>query len=438
MPIALSPTTRTRTDTGLTKFTNCRLVKGDDLISEDLWVSSITGTIINSQASFFDDLNLPDEIIDLGGRIISPGMIECQLNGAFGFNFSTLLDDMSRYGKNVREVNKLLVQTGVTSYLPTITSQRPELYQKALPFLGPSGRARDAQDGAESLGAHCEGPFLNPTKNGVHDVDVLLEAQRFDDIEACYGAENLRPGREGEATRVKLITAAPERGQMMKLIPGLTSLRIVCSVGHSEATYEEASEAVSLGASMITHLFNAMRPLHHRNPGIFGVLGKAENLNRPYFGVIADGIHLHPTTVNIAFNAHPDGFILVTDAMHLAGLPDGTYPWTNGEQTCNIVKNGSKLLLENSNTIAGSSITLLECVNNFLQWSGSSIPQALKSVTSTPAAMLGIQRTKGTLEAGADADLVIFSEDKSATGFGSKKLVLDEVWKFGNRLFSRE
>lgn len=130
MPIALSPTTRTRTDTGLTKFTNCRLVKGDDLISEDLWVSSITGTIINSQASFFDDLNLPDEIIDLGGRIISPGMIECQLNGAFGFNFSTLLDDMSRYGKNVREVNKLLVQTGVTSYLPTITSQRPELYQK--------------------------------------------------------------------------------------------------------------------------------------------------------------------------------------------------------------------------------------------------------------------------------------------------------------------
>lgn len=194
---------------------------------------------------------------------------------------------------------------------------------------------------------------MNPTKNGVHDVDVLLEAQRFDDIEACYGAENLRPGREGEATRVKLITAAPERGQMMKLIPGLTSLRIVCSVGHSEATYEEASEAVSLGASMITHLFNAMRPLHHRNPGIFGVLGKAENLNRPYFGVIADGIHLHPTTVNIAFNAHPDGFILVTDAMHLAGLPDGTYPWTNGEQTCNIVKNGSKLLLENSNTIAG-------------------------------------------------------------------------------------
>ena len=194
---------------------------------------------------------------------------------------------------------------------------------------------------------------MNPTKNGVHDVDVLLEAQGFDDVEACYGAENLRPGHEGEATRVKLITAAPERGQMMKLIPELTSRGIIYSIGHSEATYEEASEAVSQGASMITHLFNAIRPLHHRNPGIFGVLGKAENLTRPYFGVISDGIHLHPTTVKIAFNAHPDGFILVTDAMHLAGLPDGTYPWTNGEQTCNITKKGSKLLLENSNTIAG-------------------------------------------------------------------------------------
>ncbi|KID92909.1 N-acetylglucosamine-6-phosphate deacetylase [Metarhizium guizhouense ARSEF 977] len=432
MPIALSPPTRPRN--GLTKFTNCRLVKGDALVTEDLWVSSITGKIINSQATFFDELNLPDKTINLGGRIISPGMIECQLNGAFGFNFSTLLDDMSQYGKKVNEVNKLLVQTGVTSYIPTITSQRPELYQKALPFLGPSGANRNAHEGAESLGAHCEGPFLNPTKNGVHNIDVLIEAQSFTDIEACYGAENLRPQREGEPIPVKMITAAPERGSMMKLIPEIASRGIIFSVGHSEATYEEASEAVGRGATMITHLFNAMRPLHHRNPGVFGVLGKAENLARPYFGIISDGIHLHPTTIKIAFNAHPDGFILVTDAMHLVGLPDGAYPWTNGEQTCNIIKKGSKLLLENSDTIAGSSITLLECVNNFLEWSGTGIPQALKAVTSTPAAMLGFQGIKGSLEAGADADLVIFSEEESTTGSGSKQLVLDEVWKFGSLL----
>lgn len=128
MPIALSPPLRPKN--GLTKFTNCRLLQGLELVEKDLWVSSVTGKIINSQASFYDELHLPDATIDLGGRIVAPGMIECQLNGAFGFNFSTLLDDMSQYGKKLREVNRSLVKTGVTSYLPTITSQQPELYQK--------------------------------------------------------------------------------------------------------------------------------------------------------------------------------------------------------------------------------------------------------------------------------------------------------------------
>ncbi|KAJ3507035.1 hypothetical protein NM208_g16007 [Fusarium decemcellulare] len=434
MPIAISPTLP---KTGLTKFTNCRLLRGNDLVWEDLWVSSASGKIIDSQASFYGELNLPDSTIDLGGRIIAPGLIECQLNGAFGFNFSTLLDDMAEYGKNMQKINRLLVKTGVTSYIPTITSQRPEMYQKTLPYLGPSGELRVPDDGAESLGAHCEGPFLSPTKNGVHDVDVLIQAQSVQDLERCYGRENITPRQDGGKLPVRMITAAPERGQMMNIIPEITSRGIIYSVGHSEATYEEASQAVSKGATMITHLFNAMRPLHHRNPGVFGVLGKAESVPRPYFGIICDGIHLHPTTIKIAYNAHPGGFILVTDAMHLVGLPDGAYPWTNGEYTCNIVKRGPKLLLENSDTIAGSSITLLECVNNFIQWTGASIPQALAAVTSTPAAMLGLRGVKGTLKSGADADLVILSdkvENQGEVGGAACHLMLDEVWKFGERV----
>lgn len=210
-----------------------------------------------------------------------------------------------------------------------------------------------AEDGAESLGAHCEGPFLSPTKNGVHNIDVMRVAETFSDLEDVYGASHLNPQPGSGPIPIKMITAAPERGGMVDLIPELRSRGIIYSIGHSEATYEDASRAVGKGASMITHLFNAMRPLHHRNPGIFGVLGVSESLPRPYFGIISDGIHLHPTTIKIAFNAHPDGFILVTDAMHLVGLPDGAYPWTNGGETCNIVKKGSKLLLENSETIAG-------------------------------------------------------------------------------------
>jgi N-acetylglucosamine-6-phosphate deacetylase len=130
MPIALSPPFGPRSGQGLTKFTNCRLLKGNSLVYEDLWVSSKSGRIIHSQASFYDELVLPEQTVDLGGRIIAPGMIDCQLNGAFGFNFSTLLEDMSQYGKKVKELSRLLVKTGVTSYLPTVTSQRPELYQK--------------------------------------------------------------------------------------------------------------------------------------------------------------------------------------------------------------------------------------------------------------------------------------------------------------------
>lgn len=363
--------TRTRPTTGITRLTNCRVVKGLSLVEEDVWFSSKTGTILSSQSSFFDDNALPDRSIDLGGRIVSPGLIDVQLNGAFGFNFSTLPRDGLDYAKEVRVLNKKLVTTGVTSYAPTLTSQKPTLYKQvkksalqaslrqslnisqALPYLGPSKGSRLAEDGAESLGAHVEGPFLSPSKNGVHDKEVLIEAQTFADIENCYGAENLRPNEDGISGTIKKITLAPERGQMTSLIPELKSRNIICSIGHTEATYEEASAAVGAGATMITHLFNAMRPLHHRNPGIFGLLGNSQNPQRPYFGVIADGIHLHPTTVVVAFKSFPAGFILVTDAMHMMGLPDGTYEWMNGESPSTIVKKGTTCLLEGTETIAG-------------------------------------------------------------------------------------
>ncbi|KAL2150865.1 hypothetical protein VTH82DRAFT_7428 [Thermothelomyces myriococcoides] len=485
--------------TGITKLTNCRLLRGDELVWDDIWVSSSTGKIIRSQSAFYDELIMPDQVIDLGGRIVSPGFIECQLNGAFGFNFSTMTDDMSQYGKQLRELNKKLAQTGVTSYVPTVTSQTSELYKKVLPYLGPSGSSRRAHDGAESLGAHVEGPFLNPTKNGVHNTSVLRVANSISDLEDMYGAANINPstssqdsdssstssqaeeeerhGPRGTNIPIKMITAAPELGAMTSLIPELRSRGIIVSIGHSEATYEQASAAVAAGATMITHLFNAMRPLHHRNPGIFGVLGAPEpqkrqqkqpqeeqqqqqstttpppsplqeqhqwnqqqrpqlTPKRPYFGLIADGIHLHPATVKIAWHAHPAGLVLVTDAMHMVGLPDGRYPWTNGEGEHYIVKKGSVLELEGTGgVIAGSSITLVECVSNFLNYTGATVPEALRAVTATPAAMLGLDGVKGCLEAGADADLVVLSENNDEEG--RRELVVDEVWKFGVRIFER-
>jgi N-acetylglucosamine-6-phosphate deacetylase len=123
MPSAI-PTGRER----ITKFTNCRLVKGDELVEADLWVSSLTGKIVRSQEVFYGEHAVPDIAVDLGGRIVSPGLIDVQLNGAFGFNFSQIPEDLQSYGKTLRQVNKSLIQTGVTSYLPTLTSERKEVY----------------------------------------------------------------------------------------------------------------------------------------------------------------------------------------------------------------------------------------------------------------------------------------------------------------------
>jgi N-acetylglucosamine-6-phosphate deacetylase len=185
---------------------------------------------------------------------------------------------------------------------------------------------------------------------------MIREAHSWSDLVDCYGEANLGTSSPGDETlpSIRKITVAPEQGQMMSLIQDLTSRNIIVSIGHSDATFEDALAAVKSGARMTTHLFNAMKPLHHRNPGIFGLLGVGKDrLVKPYFGMIADGIHVHPTAVQLAYNAHPEGLILVTDAMHLTGLPDGAYPWTNGDSASTIVKKGSVLCLEGTDKIAG-------------------------------------------------------------------------------------
>ena len=423
MPGKICSSPQSPTRTSITKFTNCRLLRNGSLVEEDLWVSSRNGKILNGQEVFYNHRAAPDQVIDLGGRILSPGFIDVQVNGAFGFDFSVAPERSVEYVKGFAKVNKGLVKTGVTSYTPTIVSQRPEVYHKVLPYLGPSGFKRSPQEGAESLGAHLEGPFLNPLKNGIHNKSVLKAPESgIDALLDCYGPINLTKG----STPIKYVTLAPEQPGALQAIRELRARGILASIGHTAADYEQAQQGVAAGATMITHLFNAMESLHHRNPGMFGLLGQGSG-PKPFFGIIADGIHLHPSAINIAWNAHPEGFILVTDAMALVGLPDGVHEWTNGDR---IVKKGYTLTLEgHDNKIAGSSITLIECVNNFLTWSGVDVAQALGAVTSTPAKMLGVDHIKGNLESGADADLVVL--DEMVNGEGKKELVVEQVWKFG-------
>ncbi|EXJ96519.1 N-acetylglucosamine-6-phosphate deacetylase [Capronia coronata CBS 617.96] len=406
----------------LIRLTNGRLVVGDNLVEgEDLWICSRTGKIVDGRDIFFNSRTVAGTVIDLQNKIVAPGLIDVQLNGSFNFDFSNP-KSLESYADDLVRVNKSLITLGVTSYLPTLTTSASQTYHDVLRFLGPSGVDRDAHAGAESLGAHCEGPFMSTSKNGIHNPELLQSAAKgWSDIEACYGRENLDGGR------VKMITAAPEVGLVRDTISEVAKRGIVFSIGHTNATYTDACDAVSRGATMITHMFNAMSPLHHRNPGVVGLLNGCEGLERPYYGIICDGIHLHPMTIRFAFTAHPEGCILVTDAMHLAGMEDGVYDWTEGDR---IVKKGPRLTLEHApEKIAGSSVTLLECLNNFIKWTGTSVAQAISSVTEKPAKMLGLYPKKGSLIPGADADLVIL--DEVLSGSGDKSLYVDRVFKFG-------
>ena len=440
----------------ITKFTNGRILRNAELVKEDLWVDSHTGKILDRQSAFYGEHLVPDQIINLNGKILSPGFIDVQLNGAHGLDFSV---PSKTYASDLQETNRKLIKSGVTSYLPTVTSQKPEVYHAVLPHLGPSNEFRRPSDGAESLGAHVEGPFISPARNGIHKPDVLLQAQSFSDVENCYGAQNFK--------NITMMTAAPELGNMTSLIPIITSKDIIFSIGHSDGNLGDAQSALAAGATMVTHMFNAMRPFGHRDPGIFGLLGQNEVTSRPsspktskpssprasgvstprsrlsicsnsselvdpplvkpYFGLIADGIHLHSSSISIAYNAHPAGTILVTDAMYFAGCPDGTYEWTNGER---IFKEGPVLKLEANGRIAGSAVTLIECVNNFKKFTGAGWGEALRCVTHTPVKMLGkkAEGRKGGLDGGMDADLVVLEE---VVEEGSEELSVREVWKFG-------
>ncbi|KAH8690845.1 putative N-acetylglucosamine-6-phosphate deacetylase [Talaromyces proteolyticus] len=431
----------------ITKFTNCRILKNNRLVEQDLWIDSFSGKILRDQEAFYELHLSPDQVINLQGRIVAPGFIDVQLNGAQGFDYSVPQATREEYDAGFIASNRGLIKTGVTSFLPTTVSTTAENYKQVLPSLAPTG-ARRPEDGAESLGAHVEGPFINPSRNGIHKPEVLLSStQGFQDIIDCYGLQNIPEAKvneedtpvpnggtngqtnghalAGAKPAIKMITAAPEVGHMTRNIRELISRGIIYSIGHSDATYEQAMTAVGQGATMITHLFNAMRPFYHRNPGVFGLLGQSD-LPKPYFGVIADGIHLHPTSIKIAYNAHSEGLVLVTDAMRLCGLPDGIYDWTNGDR---IIKKGVRLTLEGSDKIAGSSATLIECINNFRRWTGASTAESLVAATATPAKMLGMEKVKGTLDHGADADLVILGE--TIDSYSGPTLTVDQVWKFG-------
>ncbi|KAM9913416.1 hypothetical protein OXX69_001620 [Metschnikowia pulcherrima] len=376
------------------RFTNCRLCDNGKLVTQDLYVDEVSGKIVSKPKN-------PRGIrtIDLQGKIVAPGYIDIQNNGIYGLNFSALNadsteNDVTQFKAFYKDCMAKYLATGVTALCPTVTSNFPEVYKKVVPVYKKS-RSRYM---ADSLGAHLEGPFINQKKKGCHPVETFVDANETSFSET-YGAQNL-------AENVAIVTAAPEIPGVMREIQKLTETSdVVFSIGHTTSNQASCLKAVEKGATMVTHLYNAMPQPHHRDTGVVGLVTDPNAGHLPFFGLICDGVHVAPAMCVFAYRANPDKCVLVTDAMHLIGLPDGVYQWDKQR----IVKKGPSLYLEGTDTLAGAATNLADCVKNLAKWAGISLAQAVKTVTNNAADSLGISH-KGYLNEGCDADLLVLND----------------------------
>lgn len=311
-----------------------------------------------------------------GRGVAAPGLVDLQVNGFAGVDF--LAADADGYA----QAGEALVRTGVTTYLPTLTtSDEPDLVAALAAVPRGPGRPRVP-------GAHVEGPFLSPARLGAHPA-----AFRRDPEPALLG-------RLLAAGPVRLVTLAPELPGALELIDVLRDRGVTVSLGHTDATAAEAHAAFDRGARAVTHVFDAMRPFHHRDPGVVGAA-----LARPDVVVqaIVDGVHLDPDVVRVLWGVAAGRLALVTDAIAGAGLGDGTYALGGREI---VVADGVARTREG--TLAGSTLTMDAALRNLVA-AGARLEQALEAASAVPARLLAL-RDAGRLAPGAPADVVVLDD----------------------------
>jgi N-acetylglucosamine-6-phosphate deacetylase len=244
--------------------------------------------------------------------------------------------------------------------------------------------------GAEVLGVHLEGPYINPEKHGAHDAEHVRPPS----------PEEIKEMLEAANRTVKIVTLAPEVNGSKELIKELGKFGVVTSMGHSNATYSEAVNAIKLGVTHASHTFNGMRSFHHREPGIVGAVLVHDELTAE---LISDNIHVHPVAMKLLVRTKgTDKVVLVTDAIQAAGMPDGKYKL--GKQKVIVEKGVCRL---ESGELAGSTLTMDEAVRNTMKSVGMPLRIAIKMATINPAVAISVDKSKGSLELGKDADIVI-------------------------------
>ena len=325
----------------------------------------------------------------LGSGYLVPGLIDLQVNGGFGVDLAGL--DPAWWARLVRR----LPETGTTAFLPTfVTAPLDELGQ-ALRFA--SVFAADPPSGARVLGVHQEGPFLSPNRPGAHRRDLMV-------LPSPAAVAGLLAAGEGV---LRVVTLAPELAGGLAAVEALVLAGVVVSVGHSDATAEQVAAAADAGARMVTHLFNAQRPFHHREPG---VVGQALADPRLTCGLIADPSHVSLTACAIAFAAAPGRICLVTDAAAPAAMPPGRYQL--GGELVEVCPGEGQAPRLADGTLAGSVLRMDQAVANTVA-AGVGLAEAVAAATRIPADLIG-RPDLGRLTPGAAADLAWLGDDLRA------------------------
>ncbi|MCR8645429.1 N-acetylglucosamine-6-phosphate deacetylase [Paenibacillus sp. N1-5-1-14] len=358
------------------------LVLPDQILhSATVWVTDGKIERIETQAApQFDERY---ERIDGNGMWLIPGMIDVHIHGANGF------DMMDGTEVSIQEVSLACAATGCTSFLATsVSSTMDDLLSMIRSVKAVIGR----EHGAKIAGIHLEGPYLNPKRKGMQN-EKYLRHPNLDEMKLIF---------QEAGSLIKMVTIAPELPGGLELISYLKEQGVVIAVAHSDATYEEAKEAFNAGASHVTHCFNGMRPIHHRDPGLIVAAFEEQHVS---LQAIVDQVHLHPAIIRLMHRIKgPEGIVLITDALQAMGLGDGEYLFGGHNVT---VSEGIARLADG--TLASSTVRMNEALQLTVE-NGISFTDAVQMASTSPARILGLS-VKGKIEIGCDADLVLLNKE---------------------------
>jgi len=362
-----------------TALLNAKLILGDEVVEDKilLFDNKIIDIVEDVLLSDSDDI----QIIDAKGAYVSAGFIDLHIHGSGG------ADVMDATPEALEILSSTLPQTGTTSFLATTMTMSTKDIDNALQNIQ---NYKTNVTGANIVGVHLEGPFINASKHGAQDKNYV-QVPNFKLI-------------ENYMDEVKMITLAPEVAGAENFVKQMTKEypHVILSVGHSESSYDEAMASFKWGISHVTHLFNAMPGYHHRQPGLVGAVFDSDVT----CDIIADLVHTHPSTLELTHKVKGDKLILITDAMRAGCMKCGSYDL--GGRKVKVAE--GKALLEDG-TLAGSVLKMNEALSNMSKHTSMSLISLIHSVTKSPALKLGLN--KGELKKGYDADIVIFDEDFS-------------------------